>query len=177
MVELSADRAAALFDLALENGMLSEFLEQAVFVRDAMQSVESVNILENPLVTDEDKRKFLNDVFAGKIHDDLYGFLYLLVTTKNESLIVPSLSSFINMVRLYGGKAQALVVSAAPLDDNQIAELSKLLSKKLSKNVEITATVDESLLGGLYIHVDGRLIDRTVKKQLNDLKDKIKIEL
>jgi len=133
--------------------------------------------MESPQVSDEERRSFISNVFAGKLLDDLYGFLYLLVTTKNENLIVPSLSSFINMVRLYGGKIPALVVSAAPLDDVQVAELTTLLSRKLSKSVEISTEVDKSLIGGLYIHVDGRLIDHTVKKQLDDLRDKIKIVL
>ena len=40
--------------------------------------------------------------------------------------------------------------------------------------VEISLKTDPSLIGGFYVHVDGRLMDRTVKKYFSDLKDHIK---
>ena len=68
----------------------------------------------------------------------------------------------------------AHVVSAATLSEAQLCALADMLSKKLNKQVEISPGIDPSLLGGLYIQVDGRVIDHTVKKQLSDIKENIK---
>ena len=67
----------------------------------------------------------------------------------------------------------AVVISAAALSEKQVAALEKSLSAKLDKPVEISCRVDPSVIGGLRIHVGGFSLDRTVKRQLNDMKDNI----
>ena len=69
---------------------------------------------------------------------------------------------------------QAQVVSAAELSGEQISVLCEALSKKLGRQVDISSSVDPSLIGGLYICVDGYVLDRSVKKLLGDLRDNIK---
>ncbi|MCL2508870.1 MAG: F0F1 ATP synthase subunit delta [Oscillospiraceae bacterium] len=69
---------------------------------------------------------------------------------------------------------KAYVVSAVALRVDQLSALADVLSRKLRRPVEVLASVDETLLGGLYIRVDGRVIDRTVKKQLRDMKESLK---
>ena len=69
------------------------------------------------------------------------------------------------------GRVVAHVVSAVVLKENQIVALRDVLSRKLGKQVEISPGVASSLIGGLLIYVDGRMIDRSVKKQISELKD------
>ena len=69
---------------------------------------------------------------------------------------------------------KAKVVTAAELSPLQFSALEELLKRKLNKQVEITSETDASLIGGLYIYVDGLVIDHTVKKQIGDLKESIK---
>ena len=71
------------------------------------------------------------------------------------------------------GAAAAKVVSAAALTEQQISALRKLLEKKLEKRVEVSLEIDASLIGGFYIYIDGYIIDRTVKKQIRDMKESI----
>ena len=73
-----------------------------------------------------------------------------------------------------GSATVAQVISATELSETQVSALSELLSRKLNKEVEVSASTDPSLLGGLYIHVDGCVIDRSVKKQISDMKDSLK---
>ncbi|MCL2671599.1 MAG: F0F1 ATP synthase subunit delta [Clostridiales bacterium] len=68
----------------------------------------------------------------------------------------------------------ATVVSAAELSDAQLSALTALLSQKLHNEVVLSVSIDPSLIGGLYIHVDGRVIDRSVKRQIADMKDSLK---
>ena len=70
-------------------------------------------------------------------------------------------------------QASAVVISAAALSEKQVAALETSLSAKLDKPVEISCRIDPSVIGGLRIHVDGFSLDRTVKRQLNDMKDNI----
>jgi F-type H+-transporting ATPase subunit delta len=67
----------------------------------------------------------------------------------------------------------AFVVSATTLGESRILALEDVLSKKLGHRVTISASVDPSVIGGLYIRAGGRIIDRTVKRRLRDLKDSL----
>ena len=174
MAELSARYAVALFDLAEEDGALDEILGQAVSVRDVLLSDGCADAMKDPHISKKEKRRFIDDVFAGGLHNDLHGLLCLMIEKSHESLMTDAISKFIAMAEEHNGKTDAVVVSAAELDEKQISALKGLLSKKLSKQVEISQKVDASLIGGMYILVDGYLIDRTVKKQLDDLRDSIK---
>ena len=70
-------------------------------------------------------------------------------------------------------KTKAKVVSAVNLSARQISALEKVLTKKLDKQVEISPETDASLIGGFYVHVDGLVIDSSVKKQISDMKESI----
>lgn len=174
MAELSVRYATALFKLASEKGLLNEFLEQATFLREMLQSEEYKRIIAHPAISATEKRNILRDAFEGKIHDELLGFLHLVISKNRESFLVPGLTAFIDMVERFNGNTTATVVSAAALDEKQLATLKDMLSKKLNKRVELVSNVDPSVIGGLYIHVDGYLLDNTVKKRLLDMKHTIK---
>ena len=68
------------------------------------------------------------------------------------------------------GCITALVTSPMPLDDSQALALGQLLSSRLDRPVELSLTVDESVLGGLRIEVDGYLIDHTIANHLRGMK-------
>ena len=65
------------------------------------------------------------------------------------------------------------VISAVALSKKMIDSLNDIFTKKLGKPVEIITDVDNSLIGGLFIYIDGFILDYTVKKQLADIKDSI----
>ncbi|MCL2045389.1 MAG: F0F1 ATP synthase subunit delta [Oscillospiraceae bacterium] len=72
----------------------------------------------------------------------------------------------------YNG-TMAKVVSAMRLSMEQEKALEKLLSSKLNKQVSISLEIDPSLIGGFYVYVDGLLIDRSVKKRIDEIKESI----
>lgn len=166
--------AKTLFELSLEGEASQRFIDEAVFLRDTLKDSEITDFLVHPHIADSDKIKFLQDLFKDKVSENLMGFLYLAVSKSREAYIVPALSLYIDMANRHRGKVTAKVVSAAKLTKEQIDELSALLSKKLGKQVEIVAETDPELIGGFLIHVDGRLIDCTVRTQLHNMKKSIK---
>lgn len=171
MGRLSERYAAALFDISLESGMLKEHYKQAVYICEVIKIPQSEEFLQHPHIPDSAKQDFLQKLFSEKISPDLMGFLYLAIAKNREPLILPSLTAFIDKVNRHSGRVVANVVSAAKLSDAQVAVLHATLSKKLQKQVEISAKVNPDLIGGLYIHVDDRLIDRTVRTQLIKMKE------
>ncbi|MCL2023760.1 MAG: F0F1 ATP synthase subunit alpha [Oscillospiraceae bacterium] len=67
-------------------------------------------------------------------------------------------------------KITARVVSATELNYNQLSSLQKALSNKFGKDVTVLLDEDPSLIGGLLIEIEGRIIDNTVKRKLEEIK-------
>ena len=70
-----------------------------------------------------------------------------------------------------GETIKAKVISAAPLSAGQRTALEGLLIDKLDMQVEVAHETDASLIGGFYIVVGDLVIDTSVKKQINDMKE------
>lgn len=170
MAQLVNRYASAIFDLSLERERLDENLGQAVFMKDVLAEPDCQTIITHPRISATEKRSFFDEAFSKHVSEDLMGFLYLAIEKGREEFIVPILADFINMANAHLRKATAMVVSAVPLAPQQVGALAALLSRKLGKHVDIEQKTDKSVLGGLYIQVDGYYMDRTIKTRLQELK-------
>jgi len=173
MAQLSNRYAAALFELSLERGLLNDYVEQAMLLRDMLSGDQCQQIITHPRINAKQKKSFFSAAFSGHVNDDFLGFLNLAVEKNREMFIVPVLTEFIEMGNKHNRKATAFVVTAVPLKDKQASALAALLSKKLEKQVEIKQKVNPDIIGGLYVQVDGFYIDRTVKARLRDIKNNL----
>jgi F-type H+-transporting ATPase subunit delta len=175
MADLGIRYASALFDISQESGLLDDYLEQAQLVRDNIADADAQRILTHPRISSEEKFAFLNNAFGKHVHEDLMGFMRLVVTKNREAYLLPALNKLITMIRTHRLHTTARVVSAVALTDEQAAKLTAVLEKKTGKKVEITVVIDPSVFAGISIHVDGFFLDRTVKTMLNDMKETIKL--
>jgi len=169
MERLSVIYASALFEIALEKNAVDDFLSQAIFLRDSLGDEEFQQVLIHPQISAAGKHEIFNKSFKGQIHDDLLGFLYLTADKNREAYLIPALKCLIGMIEKHKKIVTARVLSASAYDKEQSESLRKTLSTKLEKDIELDMKVDESLIGGPYIFVDGYYIDWTVKKRLRDL--------
>lgn len=174
MADLRTRYGRALFELSLERGLTSDYLEQATFLSATLKDKECQQIITHPRIPVADKHAFLDGAFAGHIHDDLLGFMRLTVTKNREEHLVPALDTLVEMIRHHQNYTTAKVVSAIALTPEQQTQLKISLTRKLGKQIELASAVDPSLIGGFRIHVDGHVFDRTVKRLLKDMKESIK---
>jgi len=173
VADLGIRYATALFEISQESGMLKEYLEQAQLLRDNLQDEEALLILTHPRISAAEKFAFVSKAFDGQIHEDLMGFIQLVIAKNREAFLLPALVKLVDMIKQHQNQTTARVVSAVPLTDQQAEEITSILSKKLNKEVDITVIVDPSQIAGLSIQADGYLVDRTVKTMLRDMKEVI----
>jgi F-type H+-transporting ATPase subunit delta len=174
VADLGIRYATALFEMSEESGLLGVYLEQAQFLRDTLQDEDALRILTHPLIPADEKYAFLTEAFGKAIHQDLLGFMKLVIAKNREAYLLPALTKLVDMIKVRQNQTTARVVSAVPLTDVQAAQLAVTLSKKLGKQVDITVLVDPSVIAGISIHVDGYFLDRTVKTMLKDMKETVK---
>jgi len=65
----------------------------------------------------------------------------------------------------------AYVTSAVELPQTVRDELVEKLSRKLGRTIRIECAVDPTLLGGMVVRVDGKIIDGSMRKRLHEIKE------
>ena len=82
--------------------------------------------------------------------------------------------AFRAMLARHRGETGATVIAAAKLTEAQITALKQALKAALGNEVMLDQRVDPSLLGGLVVKVDSRMIDSSLRTRLNSLKAAMK---
>jgi F-type H+-transporting ATPase subunit delta len=170
MAEIDIRYASAILEISEEAGTLDKTLEEAVFLHGALSDGEGMRIITHPHISAADTSSFITEMFSGKVQDHLLGCMHLMVEKNRAAYITTALAELISMIRKRKGLTEACVVSATEMSEAQLSKLKSVLTAKLGKQVEITQSVDKSIIGGFYIQAGGYLIDRTVKKQLHEMK-------
>ena len=68
-------------------------------------------------------------------------------------------------------KEVAEVRSAIPLSDDQVTRLAEALRKSTGKHVDVRVVIDQSVKGGLVARVGDTVIDGSVRRRLEQLRN------
>ncbi|MBO4429401.1 MAG: ATP synthase F1 subunit delta [Clostridia bacterium] len=174
MNDVSREYGGALFELCYEEGIDEEIVGQlravsSYFGRDS----DYVRFLTSPNIPMASRTAAVKDAFSGRVHAYVLNFIMMMTERSHASDIS---ASFDEYIRLYGEKhliTEAEVKSAVALTDAQKAELEKKLSSKTGKKVTLKCTVDQSLIGGVSVYIDGELYDGTLSARLNDIRRRL----
>lgn len=162
----------ALFELAVEEGKEELFLEEVGTLKEILSENPDFNSLMNhPKILKEEKLEVLNQVFRGRISDELAGFLHLIVNKDRYGEIDAILDYYIDEVKKLKGIGIAYVTTAVALSEAKQKEVEeKLLSTTSYKQMEMHFQVDEELIGGMIIRIGDRVVDSSIQSKLFEMK-------
>ncbi|MDE6406959.1 MAG: F0F1 ATP synthase subunit delta [Lachnospiraceae bacterium] len=170
----------ALFELAVEEGKIDVLLEEMEQLQKILAENEDFGRLMNhPKIIKEEKIGVAKSVFEGRISEELLGFLTIIISKDRYREIDEILKYFVAKVKEYKGIGIATVTTAVPLKDGQCREVEqKLLDTTQYKSMEISYSVDASLIGGMVIRIGDRVVDSSIKTKLSELqKDLLKVQI
>lgn len=170
--------AHALFSLGQEKGL--ETLEQYGTVMNALgQSLagapELVRVFAAPVITIAEKRRVIAELL-GRVHADetIHRFCLLLADKERLALLQDIAAVFGRLLDTAKGIVRGKLVTAVSLDDKRRESLVKKLEKGTKQKLLLSFEVDPALLGGVVLTVGDKVLDASLKAQLNILKDTIK---
>ncbi len=170
----------SLFELALEEGKIDLFLKEAKFVQQVLDENEDlVKLMTHPKISKEEKENVIENIFKSNISDELTGFLVIVIKKGRFKEIKSIFSYFIAKVKEYKKIGVAFVTTAVELKQEQKEALVKRLIETTEyETMEMNYTTDSSLIGGMIVRIDDRVVDSSIKHKLNDLtRDLLKIQL
>jgi len=168
--------AKALFAVGKEEGKFEEYNEVLQGVAGLYVShPEVVDALINPLYPLDIRQKVMAGMVASMgVEKIMANFLNLLVEKKRAGILSEIAEEYQAMVDNEKNVSHGSVVSAIELSAALQVKVRATLEKLTGKKVELTTSVDPSIIGGIIAKVGDLELDGSIRTQLASLKDSIK---
>lgn len=166
--------AEALYEAAKDLGHVDEVRSELEQIAEITRGEEDFRrTLLNPAVSAANKKAMIRNIFGGRVQEEVVSFLCLLIDKGR-------IYGFHSIVRQYGklvdeakGMADGIVYSAVPIADAQIRKLEEDASRLMGKQIHLRNKVDKTLIGGVRVFVEGKLIDASFRTRLDRIAEEI----
>ncbi len=171
---ISVRYAKALFELSQEKSIVENVKNDMLLLADQCSKTPSFNdLLKSPVITPSEKKKAFQSIFKEYINEITMNFLYLIIDNQREELLADIARNFIDFYKKQTGLKTATIYTAFPLSDEYLVKVKDLLENELKADIELNINVQEHLIGGFILMVDGKMIDASIFNKLKVLKSKL----
>ena len=165
----------ALFNAAKERGKIYEIKEEF----DAVSEIFAENPLLKklfgvPTVTVREKKAVAEKVFGGWISQELLNFIFILIDKRRIGAWEGIGKEYERLVWEKDKHARGVLYSVVPIEGEKLKAFEFKTDAMIGKRIQLENRIDKSLIGGVKIYVDGKLIDASVRTRLENMKQRIK---
>ena len=173
---LAGRYASALFDIARDQRQIESVSKSLDALGQALLDSKDFNeLVTSPVVSREEAGKAFAALAAQFGLDAVTtNFLGVLARNGRKGQLRAVIRAFRRLAAEHRGEATAEVITARPLNDEQFTELRQQLRARAGRDVNIDATVDPSLLGGIVVKLGSQQIDASIRTKLNRLAQAMK---
>ncbi len=166
--------AQAIFDIAKDAGNLDRWLSDLKVLSGVFGSPNAIAALEDPKVTEDDRRRVVYSHLPREVVDPLAINLVLLLVRRNRLALLPRIvETFQEMYNREKGIVVADVTTAVPLDEAHQQRVAAQLSRITGKTVQLRVHHDPRILGGLITRIGDELIDASLATRLASLAERL----
>ena len=166
------DIVSALVDSASDERELSGVrADVESFFEKVSGSDELRDVLLSTVFSTEEKKAVLGDFLNTVSSLDITKRFFLLALEMDKiPALLGSRESVLTRLEEAAGKVTAEVTSARDLSPEDIERLSAALRVATGKTVEVSLSVDSSMIGGIKAQVGDRIYDNSVRTQLERIR-------
>lgn len=170
LATLARPYASAVFKRAKETAATAKWSENLAFMSAVMASKEMSALVNNPKVKKGRLTEMVLDVCHGHIDKEGANFLKLLLQNNRLALLPYIAKQFEELKAEDEGYVDVDVLTAFAFTKGAQQAFAATLEKTLSKKVHMNVAVDKSLIGGVLVRAGDRVIDGSIRGQLQNLR-------
>ena len=161
----------ALFELATEQGIQEQILEECKAVAEVLNSNDDLlRIMNHPKIVKDEKLQVIENVFKGRVSNPVMGLLTMLVQKDHFKETEKVLDYIVKAIKEDKHIGTATVISAVELTGDQKDQvMAKLLATTSYEEFEIDYSVDPELIGGMVIRIKDRVVDSSIRTKLAEV--------
>jgi len=173
---LAGRYASALFDLARDQRQIDsvgrglDALQQAL-----VDSKDFGELVTSPLVSREQAGEALAALAPQLSLDPITtNFVGVLARNGRKGQLPAVIRAFRRLAAEHRGETTAEIVTARPLNDDQVSQLKQQLRSRAGRDVTLDMSVDPAILGGIVVKLGSQQIDASIRTKLNRLASAMK---
>jgi F-type H+-transporting ATPase subunit delta len=171
---VAAKYAVALFRAAQHAGELERISDDLRAVSGLLRKDPRLkDFLESPQVSEKEKRDLLGLSLKPSISPASFSFLVLVLEKHRIQYLESMAEEFEKLFKENQGIVEARLITARELDQTLRHQIREELEKHTGKRIQVHAQVESGLIGGAVVMVGDKVIDRSVRHQLNRLREQM----
>lgn len=171
--KISDRYARALLNIALEQDELNTVYNNLILISNTIQSSRDFYLLLiSPVIKIPKKRELVSEIFKNKISKTTQDFLDVVINKGRAEQLKEIISRFFELRNAHLGILEVDVLSFIELDSNQKDEIQNFLENYTKQKIKMNFSIDKSLKGGFLIKLKETILDASLKRQFELLKNK-----
>jgi len=165
----------ALFDAAKDCGKISLIGEEYKAVSEVFEKNPGLKKLFGvPTVPVNDKKAIAENVFGGRVSRELLSFLMILIDRRRTGAWDGIGREYEKLAWESEGFTKGVLYSVVPTGKERLKAFEERAAQATGKRVMLENRIDQTIIGGAIIYVDGKLIDASVKGRLENMKQRVR---
>lgn len=125
---------------------------------------------DNPRVTQDQIFEVMTKAAKVALAPAVANFLRTVLDNGRLAALPLMAEQFQTLVHARQGKSEALIISAFPINADQLADIVGPLEKRFGRKLETKVEIDADLIGGVRVVVGDEVLDTSVKARLERMK-------
>ena len=129
---------------------------------------------ENIEIDNSEKCEIVDVVFKDDFTEELRHLLKLLIEKRRINLFI-DIAEYARIHYAHGIELDALLKTSYPLETETIQRIKDALEKRMNSKLHLYIQLDADLVGGISAQIGNIIIDGSVKRRLEDMKEKLNV--
>jgi ATP synthase F1 delta subunit len=173
MEEIARVYAGSLFEVAKENDSLDSVREQLGEFADAVEENRDLQVFFfSPYFSSAEKREGIETAVSGA-DPELVNFLELLAEKHRMPAIFRIRRRFEELWAEENRRLEVRLTSAVQLDPAVVERVGSEIERQTDRTIDLSADVDEEILGGLVLRVGNMVLDASLRSKLEKLRKEV----
>ncbi|MCF7954392.1 MAG: ATP synthase F1 subunit delta [Phycisphaerae bacterium] len=156
-----------LFELAEEAGQVDSVMDDLASIEDVLRAdPEFAAIMTSLTIRGEEKAKVARRVFTGKVNDLTLDFLSVLARRNRMTSLFDISLKYESLIDKHYQRQPVEVTLAHKPNKKETERLKARIGEAIGGTVKLSIEVDPSIVGGVILCKDGKVIDNSVATRL-----------
>ncbi len=172
--QIAVRYAKAFYLAALDAGKTEEAFRDISLIQSAIHdNPQFGDVLENPVVTDVEKKNVLKNAFYPFVQPLTTRFLDVILQNNREIFLPDIARDFIDLYKKEQGITYVKLTTTGIIDKTVVENIRNRLSQRLDSEVQMTTLTDPEIIGGFILNIEDVRFDASVRSALKNMKKEL----
>ncbi|MEO7767961.1 MAG: ATP synthase F1 subunit delta [Ferruginibacter sp.] len=169
---LATRYAKSIIDLAVEQNQLDAVCNDMKFIlRVCKSNPDFVSLLRSPIIKPSAKGKIIESITKERVSALTTAFIKLLVVKTRELNLPEIAEAFVDQYNAINNIHKVKITTAVQMSEAlKTAVLAKVIPDMTIGSIQLETAVDEKLIGGFILETEGKSIDTSILRELNEVR-------